>query len=186
MICEEHYKEQALGPGEGWHCKTIKSPNKMPASQSSSSGKYSLLLWQSKQMECIGVWETLSCMGAGMVRLMSRSVAGASALWSFLTSRVSFISMWSRHHTTWSWVSQGQGNAAKDQNDLKHGPLLRSSLRILSWFTWLQHFLVNKKNKRIVFVREPLLNVESVDTTQSHKCSLFSHISPVCGVWWSF
>lgn len=117
-----------------------------------------------------------------MVNLMSRSIADASVSWSFPTSRVSFISMWSRDHTTWSWVSQGQGNAAKGQNDLKHGTVLRSSLRILSWFARLQHFLVNKNNKRIVFVREPLLNVESVDTTQSHKCTLLSHIYPVCGV----
>lgn len=81
-----------------------------------------------------------------MVRVMARSVASASAPWNFPSSRVSFISMWYTHHTTQSWVSQGQGNATQGQHDLKHGAVLRSSLRILSWFAQLDYFLVNKKN----------------------------------------
>ena len=39
-----------------------------------------------------------------------------------------------------------QGNATQGQHDLKHGAVLRSSLRILSWFAQLDYFLVNKKN----------------------------------------
>lgn len=64
---------------------------------------------------------TVTSTGAGMVRLMSRSAVGAAGRWSFLSSRASFPSTWSPDLTTWSWVSQGWGNASQRQPELRRG-----------------------------------------------------------------